>query len=94
MWKRKADIAEEIARFYGYNKIPTTIIRGEAAAQLTPRQKFERKLNELLLAQGMNEIVTFSFISPKYYDKIGLPADSPGASIRWRSSTPWARIPV
>lgn len=73
----KADIAEEIARFYGYNKMPTTIIRGEAAAQLTPRQKFERKLNELLLAQGMNEIVTFSFISPKYYDKIGLPADAP-----------------
>ena len=73
----KADIAEEIARFYGYNKIPTTIIRGEAAAQLTPRQKFERKLNELLLAQGMNEIATFSFISPKYYDKIGLPADAP-----------------
>ena len=72
----KADIAEEIARFYGYNKIPTTIIRGEAAAQLTPRQKFERKLNELLLAQGMNEIATFSFISPKYYDKIGLPADA------------------
>ena len=76
----KADIAEEIARFYGYNKIPTTIIRGEAAAQLTPRQKFERKLNELLLAQGMNEIATFSFISPKYYDKIGLPADAPRAS--------------
>ena len=65
-----------------------------AAAQLTPRQKFERKLNELLLAQGMNEIATYSFISPKYYDKIGLPADSPAASFGGPSSTPWARIPV
>ncbi|MBS4784719.1 MAG: phenylalanine--tRNA ligase subunit beta, partial [Clostridiales bacterium] len=72
----KADIAEEIARFYGYNNIPTTIIRGAAAAQYTPRQKFERKLNQLLLAQGLDEIATFSFISPKYYDKIDMPADS------------------
>ncbi len=72
----KADIAEEVARFYGYNNIPSTIIRGAAAAQLTLRQKFERRLGQLLLSLGLDEITTFSFISPKYYDKIHLPADS------------------
>ena len=73
----KADLAEEVARFYGYNKLPSTVIRGTAEAQLTPRQKFDRLVNQLLIAQGINEIETFSFISPKYYDKIRLPDDAP-----------------
>lgn len=74
--RHKADIAEEIARMYGYNKIPVTAIRGSAQAELTPLQKFEKKIGFTLLAQGCNEIMTYSFISPKYYDKIRLPADS------------------
>ncbi|MBR6338301.1 MAG: phenylalanine--tRNA ligase subunit beta [Ruminococcus sp.] len=72
----KADIAEEVARLYGYNKIPSTIIRGVAQAQLTPKQVFERKLRRNMLALGASECETFSFISPKYFDKIALPADS------------------
>jgi len=74
--QHKADIAEEIARIYGYNKIPTTAIRGSAQAQLTDLQKYEKKISSTLLAQGCNEIMTYSFISPKYYDKIKLPANS------------------
>ncbi len=74
--QHKADIAEEIARFYGYNKIPSTAIRGSAQAQLTGLQKFEKKIGSTLLALGSTEIMTYSFISPKYYDKINLPADS------------------
>ncbi len=75
--EHKADIAEEIARFYGYDKIPTTAIRGIAKAQLTPEQKFERNIHQILQACGCYEVATYSFISPKYYDNIRLPADSP-----------------
>ena len=73
----KADIAEEVARFYGYDKIPVTTIRGTAKGAVTPRQRFEREINRLLLGQGLSEALTYSFISPKYYDKIALPAESP-----------------
>ena len=72
----KADIAEEVARLYGYNKIPDTIIRGVAEAKLSPKQKFERQLKRAMISMGMNEISTFSFISPKYLDKINLPENS------------------
>ena len=72
----KADIAEEIARFYGYNNIPSTSIKGGAQGKYTPRQKFEAAITNTMLAMGLNEIMTYSFISPKYYDKIGMPADS------------------
>ena len=72
----KSDIAEEVARIYGYNEIPDTIIRGIARAQRTPKQKFELMLKKAAVAMGLNEIETFSFISPKYFDKIRLPEDS------------------
>ena len=73
----KADIAEEIARFYGYNKIPGTSLSGGAQGKYTVRQKFDSAAGNAMLALGASEIMTFSFISPKYYDKILMPADSP-----------------
>lgn len=72
----KSDIAEEVARLYGYNNIPKTIIRGVAAASLTPEQQFSKKLLSACTSLGAYEISTFSFISPKYYDKINLPENS------------------
>ncbi|MBQ7101877.1 MAG: phenylalanine--tRNA ligase subunit beta, partial [Clostridia bacterium] len=72
----KADISEEIARFYGYDNIPDRQLAGVATAQYTPEQKFERLINTTMLACGLSELCTFSFISPKSYDKICLPADS------------------
>ncbi len=74
--RHKADIAEEIARFYGYDVIPNTAVTGASQGILTPKQKFEKKLASLLRANGCYEVQTYSFISPKYYDKINLPADS------------------
>lgn len=74
--QHKADIAEEIARFYGYNKIPTTVMKGVADGKLTDTQKFERLIHSTVLGLGLSEIYTYSFISPKYYDKIHLPKDS------------------
>lgn len=74
--ENKADIAEEIARIYGYNNIPTVELKGSAKATLSPKQKFERTITDTLLAQGLNEIITYSFMSPKAYDRINLPKDS------------------
>ena len=74
--EHKADIAEEIARFYGYNNIPSTAISGGAQGKYSPVQKFMAKIDNTMLAQGLSEIMTYSFISPRYYDKINLPADS------------------
>ncbi len=72
----KSDVAEEVARIYGYNNIPSTIIKGVAQAKLTASQKFTRALESTMVSLGANEIATYSFISPKYFDKIMLPQDS------------------
>ena len=73
----KADIAEEIARFYGYNKVPGTSLSGGAQGKYTVRQKFDRLAGDTMIALGASEIMTYSFISPKYYDRILMPKDSP-----------------
>jgi len=72
----KADIAEEVARIYGYNNIPSTDFRGVARAEFTEEQKFVRTLRNAASALGGYEIATYSFVSPKYFDKIRLPEDS------------------
>ena len=69
--KRMADLAEEVARFYGYNNIPTTLMRGQTTqGGYSPIQQTERSLGAVCRALGYNEIITYSFISPTYYDKI------------------------
>ena len=73
-----SDIAEEVARLHGYDKIPVTLMRGETTqGGLTDKQKAERHAGELLRAMGYSEIITYSFISPSCYDKIRLPQDDP-----------------
>lgn len=72
-----ADIAEEIARFYGYQNIPNRTLSGVANAMRTPMQTFCNKINNTLLACGASEIATYSFISPKAYDKIRLGSEDP-----------------
>jgi phenylalanyl-tRNA synthetase beta chain len=73
-----ADIAEEVARFHGYNKIPVTLMGGAAAkGGYSETQIVENTLGALCRNCGYSEILTYSFISPSYYDKICLPADSP-----------------
>lgn len=74
---RECDIAEEIARIYGYNNIPSTLFCGGATTGgLSPVQKFEKSLCDNLLAMGLSEICTYTFISPKLYSKILMPEDS------------------
>ena len=71
-----ADIAEEVARFYGFHNIPNRQLSGVANAALTKEQKLEKLVSTVMLACGFDEIATFSFISPKHYDKIRLPENS------------------
>ena len=73
-----SDLAEEVARFYGYNNIPCTLVSGESTlGGYSDEQLLEQRLGALCLAAGYDEIITYSFISPAYYDKIRMPADSP-----------------
>lgn len=74
----EADIAEEIARFHGYDIIPTTLLSGESVIGMKNKeQKVEDKINEVLTAQGMSEIYTYTFVSPSIFDKLNIPAESP-----------------
>ena len=71
------DIAEEIIRIYGYNKIKSTCIYAETTqGGRTPKQQYEVDCEHLLYGMGFDQIQTFSFISPKYYDKIRMAEDS------------------
>ena len=73
-----SDLAEEVARLYGYNEIPTRFTGSiSTAGGLTPEQQCERRVGEICRSLGLDEIITYSFISPSYYDRIRLPEDSP-----------------
>ncbi len=75
--RRMADLAEEVARFYGYNNIPTTLMRGQTTlGGFSPAEQVERRLGASCRALGFDEIITYSFISPTYYDKIRWPQDA------------------
>ena len=73
-----ADIAEECARFWGYDKIEATDIRGAATqGGYSEKTLFVQKLGTACRAMGYTEVVTYSFVSPSSLDKIKVPADSP-----------------
>lgn len=72
----KADIAEEVARIFGYNNIPSTLFKGVAQSKLTSSQKFENLIENTMVSLGYNQILTYSFTTPKHFDKIMLPANN------------------
>ena len=73
-----ADLAEEVARFFGYDKIPTTLPSGEATTgKLTFKLRIEAVAREIAEFCGFSQGMTYSFESPKVYDKLLLPQDSP-----------------
>ena len=74
----EADIAEEVARFYGYDLIPTTLMVGQTTCGiLTDEQKLEREISNILTAQGLYEIYTYNFQSPTMLDKLNVAPNSP-----------------
>lgn len=76
--EREADIAEEIARIYGYNNIEATLLTGKASTQgkKTYKQKIEDIIKDTMISCGLSEIYTYSFASPKVFDAINLPLES------------------
>ena len=71
-----ADILEEIARIYGYDNIPAANLEGNSTAGVkTDKQKFIDNVKANSIACGLNEILTYSFVSPRGVDKINLCAD-------------------
>jgi len=73
-----ADIAEEVARYYGYNRIETTLMRGATTrGGYSEEQQLENKACAAARSLGYSEIITYSFVSPDVFDEIRLPADSP-----------------
>ncbi|MCD7778503.1 MAG: phenylalanine--tRNA ligase subunit beta [Clostridiales bacterium] len=74
----EADLAEEVARFYGYDKIETTLAAGTPTCGKRSRsQIIEDKIAETMVAVGFSEAMTFSFESPKVFDKLSIAKDSP-----------------
>ena len=72
-----ADVAEEVARFYGYDKIPTTLPNGEATTGKLPfKLRIEQVARDIAEYCGFSEGMTYSFESPKVFDKLRIPADS------------------
>ena len=75
---RMADLAEEVARFFGYNNIPCTLVSGETTqGGYSDQQKLEQLLGSVCRTCGYDEIITYSFISPTYYDKIRWDEEDP-----------------
>lgn len=74
---RMADLAEEVARFYGYDNIPTTLPKGEATTGKLPfKLRIEEVARDIAEFCGFSQGMTYSFESPKVFDKLLLPEDS------------------
>ncbi len=72
------DLAEEVLRIYGYDKITSTLFSAEVrAGSMSERMICREKISDLLCSLGLYESCTFSFVSPRTFDKIRLPGDSP-----------------
>lgn len=73
----REDVAEEIARIYGYNNVPSTVIKATSVRMGKYKdQIINDQVIEALLGSGLNEAISYSFVSPKVFDKVLLPADS------------------
>ena len=75
--ERGADVAEEVARFFGYDNIPTTLPSGEATTgKLSFKLRIEDVAKDIAEFCGFSQAMTYSFESPKVFDKLLLPQDS------------------
>lgn len=75
--ERSADLAEEVVRFYGYDKVATTLIDAETTLGIrTKSQKITDKIRNALVNRGLSEICTYAFINEKDLDKINATEDS------------------
>jgi phenylalanyl-tRNA synthetase beta chain len=79
--EQEADLIEEVARLYGYNNIPATLPQGDTTiGGQNPSQLFRDRVVELM-TRNLYEVINFSFISPRWFDMLLLPDNSP-----WRNA--------
>lgn len=78
---KEIDFVEEVARLYGYDQLDDTLPQDASFGSYTRRQRLERTVRDQMTGQGLNEICTYSFVSPKVLDLLCLPQDAP-----WRQS--------
>ena len=71
--ENEADLAEEVARIYGYNNIPATYPAAQIIGRLTPEQEFSAQIRNILLGLGLSEIITYSFHGEKMFDRLNIP---------------------
>ena len=73
----REDVAEEIARIYGYNNIPATIVKSTTLrGGKNKKQLLDDSIVETMISSGFNQAISYSFVSPKIFDKILLPEDN------------------
>ena len=70
------DLSEEVARIYGYDKIPATLPKGSQQGGQSKFQNFTDKIKNILSSLGMYEEISFAFTHPDMFDKLQIPADS------------------
>ncbi|HHT48045.1 MAG TPA: phenylalanine--tRNA ligase subunit beta [Firmicutes bacterium] len=75
--ENEADLAEEVARIYGYNEIPVTYPAAQIIGKRTPQQEFTDKTRNILLGLGLSEIITYSFHGEKMFDRLNIPEEHP-----------------
>ena len=76
--KAMCDLAEEVARFTGYNNVPSTLPKSSSTrGGITPMMRLQNKASEIMLSYGYSQSETFSFESPKVFDTLRLPEDAP-----------------
>lgn len=80
--ERDCDLAEDVARIYGYDEIKSTIPLLGTQGMVSAEEVFENKIVSIMLGQGLFECLSFSFISPKAYEKAGFDADDKNIVIR------------
>lgn len=80
--EREEDLVEEVARLYGYDNIPITLPSGATTQGIKNReQRLTDRTRELLVACGLTEVITFSFVNPNVFDRIGLAEDDPRRNV-------------
>ncbi len=72
---RSCDLAEEVARIYGYNRLASEPIKGSGSARSSERQRFDEDIRDRLLGFGLYENMSFSFYSRRHFDLMKLPSD-------------------
>lgn len=85
-WRRDlegmADYAEEVARFFGYDNIPSTMPHDSLAGAYTPRQSYERLIKDSCVALGFSEMITLSFEAPNTFAKLGFQDEKTLAQVK------------